>query len=86
MFIGEARAVVKDAEGFHIMKRSVYLGETKQSVKQEVERTFSPLFDIVNVRIKWYFSSQVMERLLIGFPELTLSSEDKNLSLIWHER
>lgn len=86
MFIGEARAVVKDTEGFHIMKRSVYLGETKQSVKQEAERTFSPFFDIVNVRIKWYFSNDVMERLLIGFPELTISSEDENLSITWHER
>lgn len=84
MYIGEARCIINDSNSIRIMKRSVYLGESKDSVRKEALETFGPLF--YSIKVKMFFTDDVIERLLIGFPDLLISSDDEIISLQWHER
>lgn len=85
MYIGQARVIVKNAEGIHVFKRCVNLGETRESVLEEAKSTFS-LFEIVLLNVKWYFNSEVRKQLAADFltTPRNLCSPDKTLAL-WIE-
>jgi len=80
MYIGQARVIVSNAEGYHLFKRNVYIGETSESVLDEAKNTFS-MFVVVSLKIKWYFNSEVRKHMNAEYSEI---SPDRTLAL-WIE-